>query len=86
MKKHKIIRLKKILNLVMGPKRGPNIKKNWSTDRRWQNQLQLQKLSRDDYRQQINMKAAYSHETKTSQHHQTIKLVTRQKIKSGDQK
>jgi hypothetical protein len=42
-------------------------------------------ISRDDYRQQINMDAAYSQETKTNQHHhQTIKLATRQKIKSSD--
>jgi hypothetical protein len=44
------------------------------------------KISRDDYRQQINMEAAYSQETKTSQHHhQTIKLATRQKIKSNSE-
>jgi hypothetical protein len=42
-------------------------------------------ISQDDYRQQINMEAAYNQETKRSQHHnQTIKLATRQKIKSGD--
>jgi hypothetical protein len=42
-------------------------------------------ISRDDYRQQIDMEAAYSQETKTSQHHhQTIKLATGQKIKSSD--
>jgi hypothetical protein len=41
-------------------------------------------ISRDDYRQQINMEAAYSQEMKLSQHHnQTIKLATRQKIKSS---
>jgi hypothetical protein len=39
-------------------------------------------ISRDHYRQQINMEAAYSQETKTSQHHHhSIKLATRQKIK-----
>jgi hypothetical protein len=37
--------------------------------------LKQNQISRDDYRQQINMEAAYSQETKTSQHHnQTIKL------------
>jgi hypothetical protein len=42
-------------------------------------------ISREDYRQQINMEAAYSQETKTSQHHhQTIKLAIRQEIKSSD--
>jgi hypothetical protein len=42
-------------------------------------------ISRDDYRQQIDMEAAYSRETKTSQHHhQTITQATRQKIKSSD--
>jgi hypothetical protein len=42
-------------------------------------------ISWDDYTQQINMEAAYSQETKTSQHHhQTIKLATRKKIKSSD--
>jgi hypothetical protein len=40
-----------------------------------------------NYRQQINIEAAYSQETKTIQHHlQTIKLATRLKIKSNDWK
>jgi hypothetical protein len=44
-------------------------------------------ISREDCRQQINMEAAYIQGTKTSQnHHQIIKLATRQKIKSSDWK
>jgi hypothetical protein len=39
----------------------------------------------DSIPETVHMEAAYSQETKTSQHHyQTIKLATRQKIKSSD--
>jgi hypothetical protein len=39
MKKQVFVRKKKILNLIMGPKEGPDTKTNWPTDRRSQNQL-----------------------------------------------
>ena len=42
------------------------------------------KIPRYDYRQQINMEAAYSQETKASRlNNQTFKLANRQKIKAN---
>jgi hypothetical protein len=61
-------------------KSSPDKHKRYSNSTKNRNQI-----SQDFYRQQINMEAAYSQETKTNQHHhQTIKLATRQKIKSSD--
>jgi hypothetical protein len=55
---------------------------NQETPQRYSNSTKYKnQISRDEYRQQMNMEAAYSQETKRNQHHhQTIKLATRQKI------